>query len=62
MNTEAPNIEEERDLDAIYNIDDMSKMSFTPLLGNSIKEKDKRIFNDGKMGIRDEVMQQTLKT
>ena len=46
----------------IYNIDDMSKMSFTPLLGNSIKEKDKRIFNDGKMGIRDEVMQQTLKT
>jgi acyl CoA:acetate/3-ketoacid CoA transferase len=38
----------------------MSKMSFIPLLGNSIKEMDKRIFNDG--GIRDEVMQQTLKT
>jgi len=31
-------------------------MSFTPLLGKSIKEMDKRIFNDGKMGIRDEVM------
>jgi acyl CoA:acetate/3-ketoacid CoA transferase len=37
-------------------------MSFTPLLGNSIKEMDKRIFNDGKIGIRDELMQQTLKT
>ena len=34
----------------------ISKMSFTPLLANSIKEMDKRIFNDGKMGIRDEVM------
>lgn len=40
----------------------MSKMSFTPLLGNSIKEMDKRIFNYGKMGIRDKVKQQTLKT
>src|SRR6188472_1948107 len=36
--------------------DIISKMSFTPLLGNSIKEMDKRIFNDGKMGLRDEVM------
>jgi acyl CoA:acetate/3-ketoacid CoA transferase len=27
-----------------------------PIVG-SIKEMDKRIFNDGKMGIRDEIMQ-----
>ena len=36
--------------------DIISKMSFTPVLANSIKEMDKRIFNDGKMGIRDEVI------
>jgi propionate CoA-transferase len=36
--------------------DILSKMSFTPVLANSIKEMDKRIFNDGKMGIRDEVI------
>ena len=35
--------------------DIISKMSFTPLLGNPIKEMDKRIFNDGNMGLRDEV-------
>ena len=34
----------------------ISKMGFIPILG-SIKEMDTRIFNDGKMGIRDEVMQ-----
>jgi propionate CoA-transferase len=44
----APGIDLDRDI--------ISKMNFTPLLGNSIKEMDKRIFNDGKMGIRDEVM------
>jgi acyl CoA:acetate/3-ketoacid CoA transferase len=32
-------------------------MSFMPILGGSIKEMDQRIFNNGKMGIRDEVMQ-----
>ena len=42
--------------------DIISKMSFTPLLGNPIKEMDKRIFNHGNMGLRDKVMQQTLKT
>jgi acyl CoA:acetate/3-ketoacid CoA transferase len=31
-------------------------MGFMPIVG-SIKEMDKRIFNDGKMGIRDEIMQ-----
>ena len=36
--------------------DIISKMSFTPILGNSIKEMDTRIFNEGKMEIRDEVM------
>jgi len=36
--------------------DIISKMSFAPILGNSIKEMDRRIFNDGKMGIRDEIM------
>ena len=35
--------------------DIIPKMSFAPILGDSIKEMDKRIFNDGKMGIRDEV-------
>jgi propionate CoA-transferase len=50
----APGIDLDKDV--------ISKMSFTPLLGNPIKEMDKRIFNDGKMGLRDEVMQQTLKT
>ncbi|MBV9175967.1 MAG: hypothetical protein JO327_10725 [Nitrososphaeraceae archaeon] len=43
----APGIDLHRDI--------ISKMSFTPLLGNSIKEMDKRIFNEGTMGIRDEV-------
>ena len=33
-----------------------SKMCFMPIVG-SIKEMDKRIFNDGKMGIRDEILQ-----
>jgi propionate CoA-transferase len=41
--------------------DIISKMSFKPELGNSIKEMDKRIFNDGKMEIRDEVIN-TLNT
>jgi acyl CoA:acetate/3-ketoacid CoA transferase len=40
--------------------DIISKMSFVPILGNSIKEMDRRIFNDGKMGIRDEVMHDML--
>ena len=39
----------------LYN-DIISKMIFAPIIGNSMKEMDKRIFNDGKMGIRDEVM------
>jgi acyl CoA:acetate/3-ketoacid CoA transferase len=30
-------------------------MGFMPIVG-SIKEMDKRIFNDGKMGIRDEIV------
>jgi acyl CoA:acetate/3-ketoacid CoA transferase len=33
-----------------------SKMGFIPIVG-SIKEMDKRIFNDGKMGIRDEIVE-----
>jgi hypothetical protein len=36
--------------------DILSNMKFTPVLVNSIKEMDKRIFNAGKMEIRDEVM------
>jgi acyl CoA:acetate/3-ketoacid CoA transferase len=38
------------------NKDIISKMSFAPILGNPIKEMDKRIFNDRMMGIRGEVM------
>jgi acyl CoA:acetate/3-ketoacid CoA transferase len=37
--------------------DIISKMSFTPILGRSITKMDQRIFNDGKMGIRDQVLQ-----
>jgi len=44
------------------NKDVISKMSFAPIIGNFIKEMDTRIFSEGKMEIRDEVMQQTLKT
>jgi propionate CoA-transferase len=44
------------------NEDVISKMSFAPIIGNFIKEMDTRIFSEGKMEIRDEVMQQTLKT
>ena len=44
------------------NKDVISKMSFAPIIGNSIKEMDTRIFSEGKMEIKDEVMQQTLKT
>ncbi|HJT47054.1 MAG TPA: CoA-transferase [Nitrososphaeraceae archaeon] len=44
------------------NKDVISKMSFAPIMGNSIKQMDTRIFSKGKMGIRDKVMQQTLKT
>ncbi|HEY7079980.1 MAG TPA: CoA-transferase [Nitrososphaeraceae archaeon] len=36
--------------------DILSKMSFTPILGNSIKEMDTRIFNEEKMEIRDKLM------
>jgi acyl CoA:acetate/3-ketoacid CoA transferase len=36
--------------------DIISKMSFTPILGNSIKEMDTRIFNEEKMEIRDKLM------
>ena len=43
------------------NKDIISKMSFAPILGNSIKEMDKRIFNDRKMDIKEEVMH-TLNT
>jgi propionate CoA-transferase len=42
--------------------DVISKMSFAPIIGNSIKQMDTRIFSKAKMGIRDEVMQQALKT
>jgi len=31
-------------------------MGFMPIVG-SIKEMDKRIFNDGKMGVRDEIVE-----
>lgn len=43
------------------NKDIISNMSFEPILGNSIKEMDKRIFNDRKMQIKEEVMH-TLNT
>jgi propionate CoA-transferase len=33
-----------------------SKMGFMPIVG-SIKEMDKRIFNDAKMGVRDEIVE-----
>jgi acyl CoA:acetate/3-ketoacid CoA transferase len=36
-------------------------MSFAPILGNSIKEMDTRIFNKGKMEIRDEVIMHLIK-
>jgi acyl CoA:acetate/3-ketoacid CoA transferase len=32
-------------------------MGFKPIIVKSLKEMDKRIFNDGKMGIKDELMQ-----
>ncbi len=44
----APGIDLDKDI--------TSKMGFMPIVG-SIKEMDKRIFNDGKMGIRDEILQ-----
>jgi propionate CoA-transferase len=44
------------------NKDIISKMSFAPILGNSIQEMDRRIFNEGKMGIRDEVMHNMVNT
>jgi acyl CoA:acetate/3-ketoacid CoA transferase len=50
----APGIELQRDI--------VSKMIFEPVIGNSIKEMDRRIFNEGKMGIRDEVKCHTLNT
>jgi acyl CoA:acetate/3-ketoacid CoA transferase len=31
-------------------------MDFTPIVGSTTKEMDKRIFNDGKMDVRDEIM------
>jgi propionate CoA-transferase len=45
----APGIDLDKDV--------ISKMGFAPIIGNSIKEMDRRIFNDGKIGVRDEVMQ-----
>jgi len=45
----APGIDLDRDI--------ISKMRFTPIVGHSITEMDQRIFNDGKMSIRDEIMQ-----
>ena len=44
----APGIDIDKDI--------TSKMGFMPIVG-SIKEMDKRIFNDGKMGIRDEFVE-----
>ena len=44
------------------NKDIISKMTFAPILGNSIKEMDRRIFNEGKMEIRDEVMHHMANT
>jgi propionate CoA-transferase len=43
----APGIDLEKDI--------TSKMGFMPIVG-SLKEMDKRIFNDGKMGIRDDIV------
>ena len=43
----APGIDLDKDI--------TSKMGFMPIVG-SIKEMDKRIFNDGKMGIRDDIV------
>jgi acyl CoA:acetate/3-ketoacid CoA transferase len=48
----APGIDLDKDI--------ISKMGFMPII-RSIKEMDKRLFNDGKMGIRGEIMQ-TFKT
>ncbi len=45
----APGIDLEKDI--------LSKMDFTPKVVGSMREMDKRIFNDGKMGIKDEIMQ-----
>jgi propionate CoA-transferase len=44
----APGIDIQRDI--------ISKMGFAPILGDSMKEMDRRIFNDGKMAIKDEVI------
>jgi propionate CoA-transferase len=43
----APGIDVDKDI--------TSKMGFMPIVG-SIKEMDKRIFNDGKMGIREDIV------
>jgi propionate CoA-transferase len=45
----APGIDLDKDI--------TSKMGFKPIIVESLKEMDKRIFNDGKMGIKDELMQ-----
>ena len=45
----APGIDLDKDI--------TSKMGFKPINIESLKEMDKRIFNDGKMGIKDELMQ-----
>jgi propionate CoA-transferase len=44
----APGIDLEKDI--------LSKMDFTPKVVGSMREMDKRIFNDGKMGIKNEIM------
>jgi acyl CoA:acetate/3-ketoacid CoA transferase len=44
----APGIDIDKDI--------ISKMGFMPIVG-SIKEMDKRIFNDGRTGIRDEIVE-----
>lgn len=44
----APGIDIDKDI--------ISRMGFKPIVA-SIKEMDKRIFNNGKMNIKDEVMQ-----
>jgi propionate CoA-transferase len=36
--------------------DIISKMDFTPIIGSTTKEMDKRIFDGGKMDVRDEIM------
>ena len=37
--------------------DILSKMGFRPIMGSAIREMDEKLFNEGKVGMRDEIIQ-----